>query len=152
MKKFLIITLLIAGFWAPVTLTAQSNELMDVFFSRSEADLGTSAYLVLAAAGAIEESSSAEDALNWISQSGQLSKLDNLDPDRMITYGEFSYLLMEVFKEKGGLMYRLIPGPRYAAREVAYQNWIIGKSSPERSLKPFEVINALITIMEREKS
>jgi len=150
MKKFIISILLALGFMLPVGLSAQSNEVMDVFLSRNEADLGTSVYLVLAAMNVIDQSSSVEDAVSLLEESGNYGKIRNLDTDRSISYGEFSYIVMETLGEKGGLMYRILPGPRYAAREVSYKKWIIGKSIPGRILKPFEVINALVTIMEEE--
>ncbi len=150
MNKFIIMALLFAGFLLPAGISAQSNEVMDAFLSQDEADLGTSSYLVLAALGAIDESSSAEDALAWMSRSGNYPKISQPDAGRSISYGEFSYLIMETLDLKGGLMYRLFPGPRYAAREIAYKKWVIGKTIPGRPLQPFEVINALITILEEE--
>jgi len=150
MNKFIITILLAIGFLLPAGISAQSNEVMDMFLSQNEADLGTSAYLVLAAMNVIDESSTVEETLSWMEQSGEYGKISNMDAGRSISYGEFSYIVMETLGQKGGLMYRIFPGPRYAAREVAYRKWIIGKSIPGRSLKPFEVINALITILEEE--
>jgi len=150
MNKFIIMLLLTIGFLLPAGLSAQSNDVLDVFLNRSEADLGTSAYLVLAAMKDIDESSSIDEALAWMNQSGKFEKIKNPDAGQSISYGEFSYLIMETLNLKGGVMYRLFPGPRYAAREIAYRKWIVGKSIPGRILKPFEVINALITILDEE--
>ncbi|MDA3957304.1 hypothetical protein [Oceanispirochaeta sp.] len=150
MKKIFLTTVLALGFLVPFTLAAQSNEVLDVFLARAEADFGTSAYLILADCEKITDTASVDEAMNWIGQSENLNKLKDLNPDRTISYGEFSYIMMEVLELKGGLMYSLVPGPRYAAREAAYKRWIIGKSSPGRGLKPFEVINALVTILEKE--
>ncbi|MDC7233002.1 MAG: hypothetical protein PQJ58_07205 [Spirochaetales bacterium] len=150
MKKSILFFLLFLVFMLPVTLTAQSNEVLDVFLEQDKADLGTTSWLILASAGKIDEEASVEDALNWIMKADGLGKMEDLSPRRNITYGEFSYILMEVLEEKGGLMYRLVPGPRYAAREAAYNKWLLGRSAPGRSLKPFEVINTIITVLETE--
>jgi len=133
-------------------LSAQSNELMDEFLSRPAADLGTSTYLVLAASGIIDNSSSPEDAVNWLSRSALARRFPDMDGSRNISYGEFSYLLMEIMEIPGGVMYRMIPGPRYAAREIAYREMILGKSMPGRDLRPYEVISTLILVLEEREA
>lgn len=152
MKKLAILFPLILLVMMPISLMAQSNEVLDDFLERDEADLGTTSYLILAAAGIIDESAAVEDALDWIMKSDELTKIEDISSRRSISYGEFSYILMEVLELKGGLMYRLIPGPRYAAREAAYRKWLLGSYAPGRSLKPFEVMNTLITVLEGEGS
>lgn len=150
MKKPALLFILILVFMMPVVLTAQSNEVLDEFLDRDEADLGTTAYLVLASAGIIDESSTVDDAVDWIMKADRMVKIEDISSGRSISYGEFSYLLMEAMELKGGLMYRMIPGPRYAAREAAYRNWLLGSPAPGRSLQPFEVINTIVTVLETE--
>ncbi|OQY35642.1 MAG: hypothetical protein B6241_00170 [Spirochaetaceae bacterium 4572_59] len=148
MKNVSFFTLFFMFFLFLANLSAQSNEMMDQFFSNDQADLGTSTYLILASAGKIEESSSIEDALLWLEKEDISNMMINLDAGRDITYGELAYLMMEVYSIKGGLMYSIFPGPRYAAREVAYRKWISGRSMPGRSLKPNEVVNALMQLID----
>ena len=131
---------------------AQSNELIDNFLARPHADLATSSYIILASSGSIEASATPADALEWIRSNGLDEKLLDLDPDRNIRYGEFSYLLMQVHGIRGGIMYSLLPGPRYAARELSYKRWILGRSAPSRFLRPFEVINAVNTVDEEKEA
>lgn len=147
-KNALFILILI--FMMPVCLSAQSNDVLDDFLDRDAADFGTTVYLVLASTGEIDESATIEEALDWIIKSDELSRIEDISSRRNISYGEFSYILMEVLDIKGGLMYRMVPGPRYAAREAAYRNWLLGSSFPGRVLKPFEVINTLVSIVESE--
>ncbi len=148
MKKIFFLCIFIVLFLLNMSIAAQSNEQMDEFLARSYADLGMSSYLVLASAGRIDESASVEEALNWVSEQGMDASFKNLEADRDICYGEFSYILMEALSLKGGVMYRIFPGPRYAAREAAYKKWMLGRSSPSRSLRPYEVINAINMVME----
>ncbi len=132
-------------------LAAQSNELLDDYYSRSEADFGTSTYLVLAASGKISESDGVPEALSWLEVNGLDGKFSSMNPDRPVSYGEFAFLLMKGFDLKGGILYSLFPGPRYAAREASYRKWILGNSMPGRTLKPFEAINALTLIAEESQ-
>ena len=150
LKKFLIpyvvlFLLTVAG------LAAQSNELLDDFLSRPAADLGTSSYLILAAAGQISPDDTLEDAADWLREKGLDGKLKDTNYDRPIRYGEFAYIMMEAFALKGGIMYSVFPGPRYAAREAAYRKWLLGSSVPGRTLEPFEVLNALMLQTEGEE-
>ena len=50
---------------------------------------------------------------------------------------------MKAFGEKGGLMYRLVPGPRYAVRELAYQGLVHGKVHSGRFPSGQEVVQLL---------
>lgn len=148
MRKVSFFTLFLIFFIYLSNLSAQSNEVLDQFMSKDRADLGTSAYLVLVSAGKIEEGASVEDVLFWLEREGFSDLILNLDADRDITYGELSYLMMEAYSIEGGIMYSIFPGPRYAAREVAYREWISGRSMPERSLEPNEVLNALTQLID----
>ncbi len=147
MYRLIIKTILLISLFP---LAAQSNEMMDSFLAKEEADLGTSAYLVLAASGQISPEAGIDDALSWIESEGLDSKFSSLDPERPVSYGEFSFLIMKGFNLSGGIMYTLIPGPRYAAREISYRKWILGSSIPGRAVKPFEALNALALLAEEE--
>ena len=41
---------------------------------------------------------------------------------------------MEAHGEAGGLMYRMIPGPRYAGREVVFRNWTIERRTTNEEI------------------
>jgi hypothetical protein len=55
-------------------------------------------------------------------------------------------MLTRAFKIDGGIMYRILPGPRYATRELAYLGIITGPAkagmslSGERALRILEMI------------
>lgn len=111
-----------------LALPAQSNQLIDRMLEDEGADVADVAYMVLLSAEAIEESATPDEALNYAKEQGWLSaKVGATDP---ITFGRFSYLFMQAHGEAGGIMYSLIPGPRYAAREVVFQGWSVTQRSP----------------------
>jgi hypothetical protein len=51
-----------------------------------------------------------------------------------IRLGEAALLIMKSFGLKGGIMYSLFPGPRYACRELVHAQLIQGGSDPGRRL------------------
>jgi hypothetical protein len=57
---------------------------------------------------------------------------------------------MKAFDEKGGLMYRLFPGPRYAVRELAYLGLVHGKAHSGRFPSGQEVVQILSSYLDRK--
>ncbi len=104
-----------------LSLSAQSNEVLDTFLDQSEADLGTSIWLVLLSEGQIPADSDISDALDYFSATEAAGKFLDLSADRPIEFKEFAYVAMEVMALPGGMMYAIIPSPRYAAREFQYR-------------------------------
>ena len=125
--KRLLITVLLLGL-AAVLLPAQSNQLVDRMLEDEGADVADATYMVLLSAGAIDETASTAEAYDHAKEQGWLSQ--EIPGNEPITFGRFSYILMEAHGEKGGLMYRMIPSPRYAAREASFQNWAVERRSP----------------------
>ena len=69
--------------------------------------------------------------------------------DDSVTIGEFSYLLMAAAGRSGGLMYRFFPGPRYAARELAFHGVIQGNAYPNVSLSGERAIRIIERFLAR---
>ncbi|MCF7914992.1 MAG: hypothetical protein K9L66_07500 [Spirochaetaceae bacterium] len=127
-------------------LYAQSNETLDRFLAQERAVLGYSAYMVLTAADELPEESSPQEAAMAVSRIGWMdTSTASNDP---ISLGEYSYLLMKAFDIRGGLMYTLFPGPRYAARELKYLQCIPGKSTPGRSISGTDAVQILGRVLE----
>jgi hypothetical protein len=103
------------------TLAAQSNERVDELLGQNPAELGHTAYLVLSAAGVVDETATPEEALRSAAAAGLVRS--GADVTAATDFGDLSYLMMEAFGEAGGVMYRILPGRRYASREVVYQGW-----------------------------
>jgi hypothetical protein len=142
-KAGMLMAFLFAGF---LPLAAQSNELLDQILDQPELSFGQAAYLVLTATQKLPEESSPEQAAEALAASGWKVKVKTAG--QSITLGEYSYLLMQAFALKGGLFYRLFPGPRYASRELVYRAWITGKVYPGRKLSGEEAVRMLGKVME----
>ena len=139
MKRALIVVLLAGGIL--LSLPAQSNQLVDRMLEDEGADVADSAYMVLVSAGAIDEGASTSDAVEYAREQGWIG--DETEGSDTITFGQLAYFLMEAHGEPGGLMYRLIPGPRYAAREAVFQQWSVEDRPPGEEISGSEVLKVL---------
>ncbi len=128
------------------SLYAQSNAFLDEFLEIEQAPLGDTIRLTLTAARAIPENGSTDQALAVIENKGW--SIDTADNARPVSLGTFCYLLMRSFNIPGGIMYRIFPGPRYAARELDYLGMIPGSTNPARSVSGEEVIRMLGTVLD----
>jgi len=139
-----ILTSLLTGFLFVIgvcTLPAQSNEVVDRLLEQERATYGHSAYMVLTSLGEIPEDASVQEAAKRLSAEGW--SLKPRSAEQPITLGEYSYMLIEAFDIKGGIMYTIFPGPRYAAKELKFLEFIPGSSTPGRSLDGAEAVQIL---------
>ncbi len=127
-------------------LFAQSNEVIDKLLTEDTADLGSTAYMVLSAASMIDENAGTAEAVAALADRG-MDIFKGKDPSEKVTFGEYSFMLMEAFGIKGGIMYRVIPGPRYAAREIKYMGFT-DKSDPSAPVSGEEVLRILGYLLE----
>ncbi len=148
MKKAWAILALLAV--CVLSATAQSNQLLDRLLEQPRASFGAAAYLVLAASGALAPEADEQQALAVLRDKGW--KLRAPEADEPIRLGEFCFLLMKAFDEKGGLMYRLFPGPRYAVRELAYRGLVRGKAHSGRLPSGQEIVQLLGSYLEQKGS
>jgi hypothetical protein len=144
-KAWTLLALLVAGV---LPAAAQSNQLIDRLLGEPRASFGAAAYLVLSASGALDPEASEQRALEVLSEKGW--KLRAAQAEEPIRLGEFCFLIMKAFGEKGGLMYRLVPGPRYAVRELAYQGLVHGKVHSRRFPSGQEVVQILASYLDRK--
>lgn len=120
---------------------AQSNKLVDEFLEQKQAGYRISAYFVLSSAGIVPENATPDQAVAALAQ--QNWGITPPEEAKDISLGEFAYLIMRAFDIPGGVMYRLLPGPRYAAREIAYLGFITDKTSPYRKISGEEALRIL---------
>jgi len=137
---FFLMILTVSGIFA------QSNEIIDKLLTEDAADLGSTAYMVLSAASMIDENTGTAEAAAMLADKG-MGIFKGKNPSERVTFGEYSYMLMEAFGIKGGIMYRLIPGPRYASREIKYMGFS-DKSDPSASISGEEVLRILGYVLE----
>lgn len=124
---------------------SQSNEIMDSFLAEEQASFGKAAYFVLMAAEMIPEDATVEAATEELRR--RAWKLGPRAADSPIELGEFSLLLMRALGIRGGIMYSVFKRPRYAAREMDYRGFVVGKSHPGRSLSGEEALRMLSRVL-----
>ena len=146
MKKAWAVLALLAACVLPAA--AQSNQLIDRLLEQPRASFGAAACLALAASGRIDPEATEQQALEFLSNRGW--KLPVHQADEPIRLGEFCYLLMEAFDFNGGFMYRMIPSPRYAVRELAYLGLVHGKAYSRRFPSGQEVVQILSSFLNRK--
>jgi hypothetical protein len=139
MKRIIIVALLLALISS--FAVAQSNELIDELLAAEEASFGAALYLVMLAGGEISEDASTEDAYSRFDFSQW--RIDEKPADAPVTLGELAYVTMEKLGISGGIMYSLVPSPRYAAREFKHLRFVAGKAYPNRVLSGREVIDLI---------
>jgi hypothetical protein len=125
---------------------AQSSEVLDAILDRDTLRAEEGAYLVLAAAGKIDDQATPEEAYRLLNEAGWILAADG--GQDAIRLGDYAYLLMQAFALEGGLMYRILPGPRYAARELFFLRLIPEDGSPYRSLSGEEAVFLLGKFLE----
>jgi len=116
------------GLFAVTGLFAQSNEFVDSLLSTPAVSVGQLSYLVLVASDNLSEDADEARAFELLENLGWASS--GMKVSDSVNLRTYAYLLMRAFGLKGGYMYRLFPGPRYAYRELASLQVIQGKSDP----------------------
>ena len=97
------------------SLAGQSNITIDRVLAESNLTYGSAAYLALVAAQEISPDTVPDEAFDVLRQLGPVPS-DRTRADDEIALGAFAHMLMEHLGFRGGVLYRLAPGPRYAAR------------------------------------
>lgn len=136
LKQFVFWTLLLIGTTVPAV--AQSNQRLDELLSQAPARLDSTSYLLMTAAGLIEEDADPITAYEAAVKAGFIA--NKVAPDAPVSVEVLSFLVMKALKLPGGVGWMLFPGPRAAYRELAYHDIINTSSGPERLVAGDEVI------------
>ena len=139
MKRLTVLLLLLV--LSAGAAAAQSNDTLDELLASDRADFASVAYLIQVAGGEVQEDASVREAYNRLDFS-QL-RIKKKPANAPVTLGDLAYLTMETLSLKGGVMYRLLPSPRYAAREFAYLGFVPGKAYPNRVLSGRESVDMI---------
>ena len=148
-KRALLMMFAMAAIAVPL-LTAQSNEVLDSALGEANISYGNAAYLVGTASGNLPETTSPADAGSLLEQAG-LGR-PGLSPTDPVTLGDFSYMLTRAFGIHGGVMYWVLPGARYATRELAYLGIISGPAKPGMPLSGERALRILERILNRKEA
>lgn len=93
---------------------AQSNEIIDRYLERQEADMETSIYLAMIAGGHSDGSVSVESALQEYDRQFTRPKMK----EGVLTVGDFSLITIQALDIPPGVMNRLFNSPRYSTRDL----------------------------------
>jgi hypothetical protein len=148
-KKAVALTALLIVLGAGIGYS-QSNEVVDRVLQQDALQAAEAVYLVQVAAGNVEESASVQQAYEQFEWSSV--NLEALQPDATLTVGQYSYLIMHSLDLSGGIMYKIFPGPRYAARELHFLGHITQGRSPYRDLSGNEALSILGSVLRGEQS
>jgi hypothetical protein len=118
-------------FSAPAFLFSQTAAELESILEKAASTNAEAAWFV---AGSVEsgdsaEFNSAEEAFEMAMSRGWLVK--KAEPEKPITMEQLSFLMVKAFDIKGGLMYRIISGPRYSYRTMVSRSFIQGASDPK---------------------
>jgi outer membrane protein OmpA-like peptidoglycan-associated protein len=123
-KNFFVLSALFVLSLAP--LAAQTAAELERVLALPALTYGDAAWFVLNTADLGPADNSPEAAYRFAADNNWLpKKAAEADP---LTLGGLSLLLMKAFNIKGGFMYALFSGPRYAYRELAYRRIITGRA------------------------
>jgi hypothetical protein len=127
-------------FAAPVLLSPQNSAPLSQA-AELDAVLETAVLSRLQAARFIEASAPSPGAAEegWLPKEAVLA-----DP---VSLGELSFLLMRAFNIKGGFMYALLPGPRYAFRTLVSRSLIQGEADPAMTVSGERFLHILGNVL-----
>ncbi len=126
MKRHLLLAAICAVLASPSF--GQSIGFMDRVSSSPGIAYADAAYLVLVATDNIAEDAGTTRSLDLAKEMKWISP--GIAAETPISLDGYSYLIMRSFGMKGGLMYRIAPGPRYAFRELVSLGVIQGNYDP----------------------
>ena len=113
MKIRYIAVTTIAVWFGVFSIGAQSADLIDTVLAEERLTYGNAAYVLLLGSGEIDENLSIADAHRTMEERAAAL---GYEADAPLTLGEYSLLAMDAFDIPGGVVYSIVPSPRYAAR------------------------------------
>lgn len=125
---------------------AQPAKEVDLLLADPQVSYARAARYVLPAADILPVSASEADAFKAALEKGWLP--EGADPASPIRLDESAYLVMSAFSLRGGLLYRLFPGPRYAYRELVYKQYIQGRRDPAQPVPGERLVRILGRVLD----
>jgi len=114
--------------FAPSALQAQTAAELDTMLQVTAVSAAKAARFVLGAADLLPPGLSGADAEKAAYDKASSNGWIMADAGENITMKDASFLIMNAFSLKGGMMYSLLKNPRYAYREMVYQKLITGRT------------------------
>jgi hypothetical protein len=127
MKKTLCALAVLLWGLLSVQAYAQTAAELEDMLSAQTVSYAQAARFVLEAAE-ITNPQNTEQAFAFAAERAWLSK--KATAEKPITLAELSFLIMKAFDIKGGMMYAVLPGPRYSYRSMVSRSFIQGDADP----------------------
>ncbi|HZK20268.1 MAG TPA: hypothetical protein VFC68_06050, partial [Treponemataceae bacterium] len=125
-KKY--VTLIVVSMFIISAGFTQQAQFLDRILLATELDCLGAVTLVLGATDQITDDLSEDNAWGMLEQHGWDIELVKEEP---ITVAEYSFLIVNAFKIKGGILYSLFPSPRYALRELKWRGVVASSLDPD---------------------
>jgi hypothetical protein len=129
---------------------AQSSESIDQILTADALTCGKAAYLLLVASDNIAEDAGDARSFDMLRELGWIGK--EKTSETPITISEYAYVVMRAFGMNGSLMYSLLPGPRYAFRELVERGVIQGRADPGETLSGHRAMRILGRVLDIEET
>jgi hypothetical protein len=126
--------LFVICYFAAAPLQAQTAAELEALLQTQAVTREQAARFVLEAAEVqgLPDAPDAGRAFAYAVETGWLP--GNAQPEKPVTLAELSFLIMRAFDMKGGVMYSLAPGPRYAYRSMLIRSLIQEPADPAMTL------------------
>jgi hypothetical protein len=148
MKKPVPLPVLLLAFSLPFPrpAPAQTAAELDRVLPLSRVSYGDAALFVFRASGALPPEASAGEA--WALVAGDRWLPRNAGPGEPATLGGLSLMIMKAFPVRGGLMYRLYPGPRRSFRELSYRKLLPSPSYSTQAVSGEALLRILSRVLD----
>jgi hypothetical protein len=145
LKKIPLLFCFIAA--VPVFISAQTAAELEAVLDSPSVTCVQAAWFTLASAPSdYALAGGAEGALRTARENGWLSQ--GAAADDPVSLGDLSFLIMKAFDIKGGLMYTLLPGKRYAFRTMVSRSFIQGAADPAMIVSGERFLHILGNVLE----
>ncbi|MDR2619288.1 MAG: hypothetical protein LBC62_10500 [Treponema sp.] len=114
----------------PALLPAQTAAELDDLLESPAVTYAQAARFVLASLDASGSGPDTDAEAAFAAASGRRWLPAKAAPDKPVRLGELSFLMTRAFNIRGGFMYALLPGPRYAFRAMVSRSLIQGAADP----------------------
>ncbi|PKL09963.1 MAG: hypothetical protein CVV51_00995 [Spirochaetae bacterium HGW-Spirochaetae-7] len=147
MKKVIVAALAMMTLGS-IAVFAQSGAEIDKLLSTDEVSQALASRFVLPAADILPANATPEASFAAAREKGWLPA--DAEPDAPIRLSTLSFLIAQSFGMKGGMMYSIAPGPRYAYRELVYLRIIQGVSDPALTVSGERLMRILGRMLDRQ--
>jgi hypothetical protein len=120
---------------------------MDLLLDTEALSFAAASRWIQSAAGLVPGGLDGDKAFAAAEQNGLLPA--GAGAEDLVRLDEFAFMLARTLGIKGGIMYRLFPGPRYAYRELVYRKVLEGRIDPAQAVSGERLLYFLGRALEK---